>query len=125
MYNIMHDLIGNVKTEKLVAEGKIIVSPFGFLRGNTFSNSCIIIDEAQNATMRQTELMIGRLGRNSKMIFCGDMSQCDLRNKKESGFDFFGKLEIAITGVKLSHLQQNHRHEIVDPILDVFTDYRG
>ena len=125
MYNIMFDLIGKVKTEKLTAEGKIIVSPFGFLRGNTFSNCCVIIDEAQNATMRQTELMIGRLGRNSKMIFCGDMSQCDLRNKKESGFDFFGKLEIAIAGVKLSHLHQNHRHEIVDPILDVFTDYRG
>ena len=38
MYNIMFDLIGKVKTEKLTAEGKIIVSPFGFLRGNNFSN---------------------------------------------------------------------------------------
>ena len=124
MYNIMHDLIGNVKTEKLVAEGKIIVSPFGFLRGNTFSNSCIIIDEAQNATMRQTELMIGRLGRNSKMIFCGDMSQCDLRNKRESGFDFFQKLELQVEGVKVFPLLQNHRHTIVDPVLDVYLTYR-
>jgi phosphate starvation-inducible PhoH-like protein len=124
MYNIMHDLIGNVKTEKLVAEGKIIVSPFGFLRGNTFSNSCIIIDEAQNATMRQTELMIGRLGRNSKMIFCGDMSQCDLRNKRESGFDFFQKLELQVEGVKVFALLQNHRHKIVDPVLDVYLTYR-
>lgn len=124
MYNIMHDLIGKVKTEKLTSEGKIIVSPFGFLRGNTFSNCCVIIDEAQNATMRQTELMIGRLGRNSKMIFCGDMSQCDLRNKKDSGFDFFAKLEIQVTGVKIFSLQQNHRHEIVDPVLDIFTTYR-
>ncbi len=125
MYNIMHDLIGKVKTEKLTAEGKIIVSPFGFLRGNTFSNCCVIIDEAQNATMRQTELMIGRLGRNSKMIFCGDMSQCDLRNKRESGFDFFQKLEIQVKGVKVFPLLQNHRHTIVDPVLDVFTTYRS
>ena len=125
MYNIMHDLIGKVKTEKLTAEGKIIVSPFGFLRGNTFSNCCVIIDEAQNATMRQTELMIGRLGRNSKMIFCGDMSQCDLRNKRESGFDFFQKLEIQVKGVKVFPLLQNHRHTIVDPVLDVFTAYRS
>jgi phosphate starvation-inducible protein PhoH len=74
--------------------------------------------------MRQTELMIGRLGINSKMVFCGDMSQCDLRNRKESGFDFFGKLEIQVKGVKVFHLEQNHRHQIVDPILEVFMNYR-
>ena len=69
--------------------------------------------------------MIGRLGRNSKMIFCGDMSQCDLRNKRESGFDFFQKLDIQVKGVKVFPLQQNHRHEIVEPVLDVFTTYRS
>ena len=120
----MYDLVGKAKTEKLVNDGAVIVAPFGFLRGNTFTNCFVLIDEAQNATMKQTELMIGRLGMNSKMVFCGDMSQCDLKNKKDSGFDFFGKLEIQVEGVKAFGLQQNHRHEIVDPILDVFTTYR-
>jgi phosphate starvation-inducible PhoH-like protein len=124
IYNIMYDLVGKPKTEKLVQDGEVIVAPFGFLRGNTFSNCFVMIDEAQNATMKQTELMIGRLGMNSKMVFCGDMSQCDLKNKKESGFDFFLKLEIAVPGVRVLHLEKNHRHAVVDPILDVFATYR-
>jgi len=124
IYNIMYDLVGKPKTEKLVQEGSVIVAPFGFLRGNTFSNCFVMIDEAQNPTMKQTELMIGRLGLGSKMVFCGDMSQCDLKNKKDSGFDFFLKLEIEVPGVKVVHLHKNHRHNVVDPILDVFITYR-
>jgi len=124
IYNIMHELVGKEKSEKLVNEGQVLVAPFGFLRGNTFSNCYVLIDEAQNASMKQTELMIGRLGRNSKMIFCGDMSQCDLKNKKDSGFDFFLKLEIEVPRVKVIILEKNHRHEIVEPVLKVFSDYR-
>jgi len=124
MYSLMYDLTGKEKIEKHVNDGSILVSPFGFLRGNTYSNCCVIIDEAQNATMRQTELMIGRLGKNSKMIFCGDMSQCDLKNRKESGFDFFLRLESQVKGVYTVQLEQNHRHDIVQPILEVFSKYR-
>lgn len=124
VYNIMYELVGKDKTDKLVSEGSVQVSPFGFLRGNTFTNCFVLIDEAQNATMRQTELMIGRLGIHSKMIFCGDMSQCDLKNKKDSGFDFFLKLEPQVTGIKVITLEQNHRHPIVEPTLKVFSDYR-
>jgi len=124
IYNIMHELVGKEKSEKLVSEGQVLVAPFGFLRGNTFSNCYVLIDEAQNASMKQTELMIGRLGRNSKMIFCGDMSQCDLKNKKDSGFDFFLKLELEVPRVKVIILEKNHRHEIVEPVLKVFAAYR-
>jgi hypothetical protein len=124
IYNIMHELVGKEKTEILVSSGQVLVAPFGFLRGNTFTNCFVLIDEAQNSTMQQTELMLGRLGLGSKMIFCGDMSQCDLRNKKDSGFDFFLKLEINVPGVKVVSLEQNHRHKIVTPILDVFRNYR-
>lgn len=125
IYNIMHDLVGKDKTEKLVSDGSVIVAPFGFLRGNTFTNCFVLIDEAQNATMRQTELMIGRLGINSKMVFCGDMSQCDLRDRKSSGFDFFLKLELSVPRVKVVALKANHRHDVVAPVLDVFATYRS
>lgn len=125
IYNIMYELVGKDKTEKLVIDGSVQVSPFGFLRGNTFTNCFVLIDEAQNATMRQTELMIGRLGVNSRMVFCGDMSQCDLKDKKDSGFDFFLKLEMQVPQVKVITLIKNHRHEVVDPVLDVFSTYRN
>jgi phosphate starvation-inducible PhoH-like protein len=123
IYNIMHELVGKEKSEQLIQEGKVTVAPFGFLRGNTFTNCFILIDEAQNATMKQTELMIGRLGLGSKMVFCGDMSQCDLRNKKESGFDFFLRLE-EVSKVKVITLLSNHRHPIVEPVLSVFEKYK-
>ena len=45
----------------------------------------VIVDECQNVSNKQTEMIIGRLGINSKMIFCGDTSQIDLKSKKESG----------------------------------------
>jgi phosphate starvation-inducible PhoH-like protein len=124
IYNIITELLGKEKCEKLVSEGQVIVAPFGFLRGNSFKNCYILIDEAQNATMKQTELMIGRLGKNSKMIFCGDMSQCDLKNKKDSGFDFFKTIELEVPRSKVITLEQNHRHEIVEKVLDVFSKYR-
>jgi phosphate starvation-inducible PhoH-like protein len=123
IYNIMHELIGKEKSEQLIQDGKVTVAPFGFLRGNTFTNCFILIDEAQNATMKQTELMIGRLGLGSKMVFCGDMSQCDLKTKKESGFDFFLKLE-EVSKVKVITLLSNHRHPIVEPVLSVFEKYK-
>ena len=123
IYNIMHELVGKEKTEKLVADGEVLVAPFGFLRGNTFTNCFVLIDEAQNANMKQTELMIGRLGIGSKMVFCGDMSQCDLKNKKDSGFDFFLRLE-EVSGVKVITLASNHRHSIVEPILSVYEKYK-
>jgi len=125
IYNIMYELVGKDKTDKLVQDGTVQVSPFGFLRGNTFTNCFVLIDEAQNATMRQTELMIGRLGVNSRMVFCGDMSQCDLKDKKDSGFDFFLKLEMQVPQVKVITLIKNHRHQVVDPVLDVFSTYRN
>jgi phosphate starvation-inducible PhoH-like protein len=123
IYNIMHELVGKEKTEKLVTDGQVLVAPFGFLRGNTFTNCFVLIDEAQNANMKQTELMIGRLGIGSKMVFCGDMSQCDLKNKKDSGFDFFLRLE-EVKGVKVISLVSNHRHPIVEPVLSVYEKYK-
>ena len=44
IYNIMYELIGKEKTDKLILEGVVTVSPFGFLRGNTFTNCFVLID---------------------------------------------------------------------------------
>ena len=89
------------------------------------SISCVVIvDEAQNVTHNQMEMVIGRLGRNSRMVICGDVSQIDLRYKKESGFAFLPNVEAQVKGFKLVTLKHNHRHEIVQPILDIYSNYR-
>jgi phosphate starvation-inducible PhoH-like protein len=68
--------------------------------------------------------MLGRLGKGGKMVFCGDITQSDLKNKKESGISFFARLEENVKGVKVISLKTNHRHEIVEPILRVYSDFR-
>jgi phosphate starvation-inducible PhoH-like protein len=119
IYEVMDILIGNKeKSQKLLQEGQIKVIPLGFLRGITFTNSLIIIDEAQNCNKTQTELILGRLGHNSKIIFCGDKHQCDLKNKLDSGIRLLEDLAKNVEGVKHIKLLKNHRHPVVGKILD-------
>ncbi len=90
------------------------------------NNSVLILDEFQNATLSQTYAALSRIGKNSKVIVTGDMAQCDLRNKKETGFDFFKKLETeSLPGIKIITLESNHRHELVDMISKIYEEYRS
>ena len=123
IYANLYMLYNKETIDKLVDNQSIEILPFAFVRGRTFVNAVVIVDEAQNVNHSQTEMIVGRLGLNSKMIFCGDTSQIDLRNKKESGIDFFKTLETRVSGVKVITLLQNHRHPIVPQILDVYKEY--
>jgi phosphate starvation-inducible PhoH-like protein len=124
IYSNLYMLYDKDKIDKSLNEGEIEIVPFAFMRGRTFVNCAVIVDECQNITHPQTELMLGRLGKGSYIIFCGDLSQTDLKNKKDSGISFFTRLEENIKGVKIITLKTNHRHEIVEPILKIYSDYR-
>ena len=89
IYQNMFALYDKVKIEKLIEEGKIEIVPVSFMRGRTFLNSVIIVDEAQNVTHEQMEMIVTRIGLRSKMIICGDDHQVDLKSKRDSGFKFF------------------------------------
>jgi phosphate starvation-inducible PhoH-like protein len=124
IYANLYLLYDKDKIDKMVAENNIEIVPFAFMRGRTFPNSLVIVDECQNITHTQTEMMLGRLGKEGKIIFCGDLAQIDLKIKKESGIGFFNRLEENIKGVRIISLKTNHRHEIVEPILKLYSDYR-
>ena len=123
IYANLYMLYNKETVDKMVESQDIEILPFAFVRGRTFVNAVVIVDEAQNVNGNQTEMIVGRLGLNSKMIFCGDTSQIDLRNKKESGIDFFKTLEARVPGVKVITLLKNHRHPIVPEILNVYKEY--
>jgi phosphate starvation-inducible PhoH-like protein len=124
IYANLYLLYDKDRIDKMVAEGEIEIVPFAFMRGRTFPNSFVIVDECQNITHQQTEMMLGRLGRGGKMVFCGDIAQIDLKVRKDSGIDFFLRLEERVKGVKVMTLKTNHRHEIVEEILKVYMEYR-
>jgi len=124
IYANLYMLYNKEGVDKMVAEGEIEIVPFAFMRGRTFPNTFVLVDECQNITHNQTEMMLGRLGKGGKMVFCGDLAQIDLKTKKDSGIGFFVRLEENVPGVRIVTLKTNHRHEIVEPILKLYSDYR-
>jgi phosphate starvation-inducible PhoH-like protein len=125
IYSNLYMLYDKEKIDKLVLENVIEILPFPFMRGRTFLNSCVIVDEAQNVTNNQMEMVLGRLGMASKIMICGDISQIDLKSKKESGLDFLNTVSARVEGVKVISLKKNHRHPIVPEILNVYSEYKG
>lgn len=124
IYHNLYTLYGKEKVDREIQKGTIEIVPFAFMRGRTFVNSFVIVDEAQNVTHDQMEAVLGRLGKDSKMVVCGDIAQIDLKTKKDSGFSFLTRIEEQVKGFKIFTLKQNHRHEIVSPILKVYQDFR-
>jgi len=125
IYSNLYMLYDKDKIDKMIADQLIEILPFPFMRGRTLVNSFVIVDEAQNVTMSQMEMVLGRLGIGSKMAVCGDSSQIDLKNRKESGFDFLNTLSARVSGVKVFTLKKNHRHEVVPSILEVYKEYNS
>ena len=124
IYHNLYMLYNKDKVDKEVEKGNIEIVPFAFMRGRTFVNSFVIVDEAQNVTHNQMETVIGRLGKGSKMVICGDMAQIDLKDKRETGFSFLSRIEEKVKGFKTHSLLFNHRHDIVAPILEVYKTFR-
>jgi phosphate starvation-inducible PhoH-like protein len=121
----MHRLYNKEKIEKCIQDGEIEIVPVSFMRGRNFTNCLVVVDEAQNLTDNQTELLLTRICEGSKMIFCGDGAQIDLRDKKTSGFDVVCKHMKEVPGFGVITLEKNHRHPIVDDILEVYKSFRG
>ena len=65
------------KVEKKILNGEIEIAPLAFMRGSTFQNSFVIIDEAQNLTPHEVKTIITRAGEGTKIIFTGDIHQID------------------------------------------------
>ena len=124
IYHNLYLLYSKDKIDKEVEEGRIEILPFAFMRGRTFVNTFVIVDEAQNVTHTQMEMVLGRLGMNSWMAICGDIAQIDLKDKRQTGFSFLNRLEEQVKGLRVVTLLQNHRHPIVEPILKVYQTFR-
>ena len=122
IYENMYALYDKDKIKKCLADDIIKIVPLSFMRGNTFMNSIVIVDEAQNVTHAQMEMVVTRIGLNSKMIVCGDKKQIDLKRKMDSGFNFLYKASNQIERLSSVELTTNHRSPIVEQLVDFYTD---
>jgi phosphate starvation-inducible PhoH-like protein len=122
IYQNMFLLYDKIKVEELIKEGKIEIVPVSFMRGRTFVNSVVIVDEAQNVTHEQMEMIVTRIGKGSKMIICGDDGQVDLKQKRDSGFKFLYSAAKKIKNLEAISLKQNHRDPIVEDLINLYND---
>ena len=85
--------------DRMIAEGKIEISPLGFMRGRTFKHCFILADEMQNSSPGQMLMLLTRIGEGSKLAVTGDVNQSDLPNKSNNGLsDFLDKYRKKSTG---------------------------
>jgi phosphate starvation-inducible PhoH-like protein len=91
-------IIGDETTNALVENELIVFKPLAFMRGDTFDNSLMILDEAQNATFKQLMLFVTRMGKGSKVIVTGDVSQYDIP-KNNVGLPGFIQLMNGVKGI--------------------------
>jgi len=102
--------------DKLEKEESIELVSLSHFRGRTFDNSIVIVDEFQNLTKQQLGMVLGRLGKNSRMILCGDGQQIDLKFNNDSAIHDVPKLKES-NFVYTNTLRDNHRHESLDEVL--------
>jgi phosphate starvation-inducible PhoH-like protein len=89
-YTTFCKIIGKASTDMLFATEEIVFEPLAYMRGSTYDNCIMLLDECQNASIKQLMLWVTRLGKDSKAVMMGDTSQYDVR-KKDSGYnDFIG-----------------------------------
>jgi phosphate starvation-inducible PhoH-like protein len=67
------------RIQDLTQTGEIEVAPLAFMRGRTFSDAFIILDEAQNTTIDQMRMFLTRFGENVKVVVTGDLTQSDIK----------------------------------------------
>ena len=122
IYQNMYALYGKDKVQPFIESGQIEIVPVSFMRGRTFLDSCIIVDEAQNVTNDQMEMIVTRVGLRSKMIICGDDGQVDLKNRADSGFRFLYNQAFKVKNLESITLLKNHRDPIVDELVTIYEE---
>ena len=124
LFDSLEYFFGNETLQYLIEKRNIEIVPLAYMRGRTLNDACIILDEAQNATISQIKMFLTRLGENSKMIITGDETQIDLNNKTFSGLRKTRKSLSKIEEVSVLEFENTDivRNKIVSKILEVFPE---
>lgn len=113
--------------ENYIKHGKIQITPIEVLRGHTYHNTFMILEEASNCTPTEIKMFIGRMGRNSKCVILGDTSQKDTiygDNGLAFCMKFLGPEDNPIRGCGIATLTYDDvkRNPEVKHILQAFDD---
>ena len=122
IYDALYEMMPSDRVEKKIQSGEIEIAPLAFMRGRTFTNSYVIVDEAQNTTSVQMKMVLTRIGEGSRMVINGDLSQVDLPKGQMSGLKECQEILNKIEDIKLIYLEASDviRHPIVAKIIKAY-----
>ncbi len=125
IYDSLYDLIGIEAVRDKVDRGHIEIAPLAYMRGRTFNNCFIILDEAQNATIDQLKMVSTRLGENCKLVIDGDPDQSDLTNGKEASLRTLSTIFADVPDIGVVEFEEEDivRHQIVMDVVRAFQRY--
>lgn len=87
-FTTFQKIVGKQTFEFMKSIGEVVVEPLAYMRGTTYDECIMLLDEAQNCTMAQLMLWSTRLGNNSKAVMMGDVSQYDIKKRDSKFLDF-------------------------------------
>ncbi len=125
LYDAIGDFIEFGEVRRYMERDIIEVVPLAYMRGRTLDNAFIILDEAQNTTPGQMQMFLTRMGRKSKMVVTGDITQTDLPRGAKSGLvDARDRLD-GVEGIEFTELSRADivRHPLVQKIVDAYAEH--
>jgi len=122
LYDALRDMLPTQKLLTYLEDGTIEVAPLAFMRGRTLDHAFAILDEAQNTTSGQLKMFLTRMGKSSKFIVTGDITQIDLPRNQSSGLVHAMKILTGIKGLDIIQLDERDivRHKLVTKILAAY-----
>ncbi|MDA3779992.1 MAG: PhoH family protein [Bacteroidales bacterium] len=122
LYDALLDMIHPKKLEELIDEELIEIAPLAYMRGRTLENAFVILDEAQNTTTKQIKMFLTRMGKGSKFIITGDITQIDLPKHTKSGLIQSSEILKDIKGISFVKFDERDiiRHNLVKHIVKAY-----
>jgi len=124
LFDALHDMMEYDQIRRFMSDDLIEVIPLAFMRGRTFNNSVMILDEAQNTTPGQMLMFLTRMGQGSKIIVTGDVSQTDLEKGAASGMVDAMQRLAGMKGSSIIQLGKSDivRHELVLRVVQAYEE---
>lgn len=122
LYDALADMIEIGQVKKYIENDLIEILPLAFMRGRTLDDSFIILDEAQNCTVKQMKTFLTRFGIRTKVVVTGDITQVDLPTGEKSGLIDVQERLKGVSGVDFVYLTRRDivRHRLVRDIVDAY-----
>lgn len=122
LYDAIADMMDVGHVKKYLESDLIEILPLAYMRGRTLNDAFIILDEAQNCTVKQMKTFLTRLGVKSKVVVTGDITQVDLPGGELSGLIDVQERLMSVKNVSFVYLTKADiiRHKLVQDIVDAY-----